>query len=105
MTDRLLAGLRIGGAKTPKTFPMETAGGNAAICERSTKGLEPVSPINKPGCEGVKVVGYAEQALVANEKHYYAAFRNNTTVQLVFVRYVGGKQITGNEHDSWFILR
>lgn len=66
--------------------------------EKSMTGLEPVGQISKPGCEGVEVIGYAERAFIANDKHYYVAIRNNNTVtKMVDINYIGGRRADGGK--------
>ena len=65
------------------------------------KGLEPVGPIDKPGCEGLEVIGYAQDQFGTDQYYYYVAIRNNTSVtKLVGVRHIGGRTVHGRNREG-----
>lgn len=75
--------------------------GNRQSDGRSMKGLEPVGPIDKPGCEGLEVIGYAQTQFGTGQYFYYVAIRNNTSVtKLVGVRHIGGRTVHGQNREG-----
>jgi len=69
--------------------------------QRSMEGLEAVGPVNKPGCKGIEVVGYAEKQFRVYDSFYYMAVRNNNSVaKFVQVEYIGGRRSGGGDRLS-----
>jgi len=68
---------------------------------RSMSGLEPIGVVNKPGCDGIEIVGYAERPLGTGQTSYYVAIRNTTAVaKIVKVRHIGGKNVRNRLRDD-----
>lgn len=89
-----------GGARNSdpaKADPSETSQSGG----RSMTGLEPIGTVNKPGCDGIEIVGYAERPLGTGQTSYYVAIRNTTAVaKIVKVRHIGGKNVRNIVRDD-----
>lgn len=100
-----LAGMMEGFGLSTASSPTARRTGTAR--HRSMAGLEPVGPVHAPGCSGIEVVGYAEQALYrGGDTNYYMALRNNGRgAKFVVVDYIGGVTVLGNQNSGSYNVK
>ena len=66
-----------------------------------TDGLEPVGPINKPGCQGIENMGYGDNRAYGSLYKYYIALRNTTNItRIVTIEYEGAHRDSGSRPVS-----